>query len=50
MWITRKLSDQGRAALEGAMTDMGVATIGGGSAAVLTGGSSGIWRPSAPAA
>lgn len=38
MWITRKFSDQRRAELEGAMTDMGVATIGGGSAAVLTRG------------
>lgn len=38
MWIARKFSDQRRAELEGAMTDMGVTTIGGGSAAVLTRG------------
>ncbi len=38
MWIARKFSDQRREELEGAMTDMGVTTIGGGAAAVLTRG------------
>lgn len=38
MWIARKFSDQRRTELEGAMTDMGVTTIGGSSAAVVTRG------------
>ena len=41
MWLSRKFSAYQAAEQEGTVADMGVTTIGGGSAAVVTRGS---WR------